>query len=113
MLKKFVVSFAILALALAVAGTVPGAGGNYKITLLQPSIVKGNELKAGDYRLNVGADRVTITSGKKESIEVPVKVESVDQKFDTTAIRYSDEAGKAAISEIRIGGTKTKLVFNP
>ena len=114
MLKKFVVAFAVLALAMAaIAGTVPGAGANYKITLLQPSVVKGNVLKAGDYRLSVGTDKVTITSGKKDSIEVPVKVENVDQKFDSTAIRYTDEAGKAAISEIRIGGTRTKLVFNP
>ena len=112
MLKKFVVAFAILALALASAGTVPGAGGNYKITLLQPSVVKGNVLKAGDYRLNVGVDKVTIINGK-DSIDVPVKVESVGQKFDSTAIRYTEESGKAAISEIRLGGTKTKLVFNP
>jgi len=112
MLKKFVVAFAILALALAVAGTVLGVGGNYKITLLQPSVVKGNVLKAGDYRLNVGVDKVTIVNGK-DSIDVPAKVESVDQKFDSTAIRYTEESGKATISEIRIGGTKTKLVFNP
>jgi hypothetical protein len=112
MLKKFVVAFAILALALASAGTVPGVGGNYKITLLQPSVVKGNVLKAGDYRLNVGVDKVTIINGK-DAIDVPVKVESVNQKFDSTAIRYTEEGGKAAISEIRLGGTKTKLVFNP
>ena len=112
MLKKFVVAFAILALALAVAGTVPGAGGSYKITLLQPSVVKGNALKAGEYRLNVGTEKVTIVNGK-DSIDVPVKIESADKKFETTAIRYTDEGGKATISEIRLGGTKTKLVFNP
>lgn len=111
MLKKFVVAFAILALALAVAGTVPGMVGNYKITLLQPSVVKGNALKAGEYRLNVGADKVTIVNGK-QSIEVPAKIESVDKKFDSTAIRYTEEGGKSSISEIRLGGTKTKLVFN-
>jgi len=105
MLKRFVLAFAILALAVASAAT-------YKVTLPQSSVVKGNELKAGDYRLNVGVDKVTIVNGK-DSIDVPVKVESVDQKFDSTAIRYTEEGGKAAISEIRLGGTKTKLVFNP
>ncbi|SPF48455.1 conserved exported hypothetical protein [Candidatus Sulfopaludibacter sp. SbA4] len=112
MLKKFVVAFAVLALAVAFAGTIPGVGGNYKITLLQPSVVKGTVLKAGEYRLNVGAEKVTIVNGK-DSIDVPVKIENVDKKFDSTAIRYTEEGGKAAISEIRLGGTKTKLIFNP
>ena len=40
MLKKFVLTFAILALAVASAAT-------YKVTLAQPSVVKGNALKAG------------------------------------------------------------------
>ncbi len=103
MLKKFVLAFAILALAVASAAT-------YKVTLVQPSVVKGNELKAGDYRLSVQSDKVTLVNGK-QSVEVPVKVETVAQKYDSTAVRYSDEGGKATISEIRLGGTKTKLVF--
>ena len=105
MLKKFVLAFAILALAVASAAT-------YRVTLVQPSVVKGNELKAGDYRLNVQNDKVTIINGK-QSVEVPVKIENVEQTFDSTAVRYSDQGGKATISEIRLGGTKTKLVFTP
>ena len=105
MLKKFVLAFAVLALAVASAAT-------YKVTILQPSVVKGNALKAGDYRLNVQDDKVTIVNGK-QSVEVPVKIENVEQKYDSTAVRYSDEGGKTTISEIRLGGTKTKLVFTP
>ncbi|HYW48889.1 MAG TPA: hypothetical protein VE959_38855 [Bryobacteraceae bacterium] len=110
MFQKLVLTFVILALAVATAGTVPGVG-NYKLTLLQPSVVNGTELKAGDYRLSLANDMVKIVSGKL-SVEVPVKVETADQKFDSTAIRYTDKGGKAAISEIRLGGTKTRLVFN-
>ena len=105
MLKKFVLAFAILALAVASAAT-------YRVTIVQPSVVKGNELKAGDYRLNVQNDKVTIVSGK-QSVEIPVKVETVAQTYDSTAVRYADEGGKTTISEIRLGGTKTKLVFTP
>ena len=44
--------------------------------------------------------------------ESTVKVEEGDTKFDTTAVRYVNSAdGKIRIQEIRIGGTKTKLVF--
>ena len=33
-------------------------------------------------------------------------------KFDTTTVRYGVGDGKTRIQEIRIGGTKTKLVFS-
>ena len=112
MLKKFVLAFAILTLALATAGTVSNVIGSYKITLVQPSVVNGNDLKAGEYRLNVGTDKVTIFIGKN-AVDVPAKIESSDKKFEATAIRYSTVDGKSSISEIRLGGTKTKLVFNP
>ena len=105
MFKKLVLAFAIFSIV-AVA-----AGSNYKITLTQPSVVTGKELKAGDYRLNVEESKVTIVSGK-DTVEVPVKVENNDKKFETTAIRYNQEGGKQNITEIRIGGTKTKLLFN-
>ena len=104
MLKKFILAFTILALAVASAAT-------YKVTL-QPSVVNGTELKEGDYRLIVQTDKVTIVNGK-QSIEVPVKIENVTRTYDSTVVRYSQEGGKSSISEIRLGGTKTKLVFTP
>jgi hypothetical protein len=111
MAKKLIVVFAILALAVAFGGTVPVPGGNYRITLTQPSVVKGVELLPGEYKLNVAADKITLNNGK-QSVESVVKVETMDKKFDSTAIRYNTEAGKQLIIEIRIGGTKTKLSFN-
>jgi hypothetical protein len=112
MVKKFALVFAIFALIVATAGTVPTPGSTYKITLLQPSVVNGAPLKAGEYRLTVGAEKITIASSK-QTVEAPVKVETVERKFDTTAIRYVEQAGNQVIAEIRIGGTKTKLVLNP
>ena len=112
MAKKIVLVFAILALAVvAFGGTVPVPGGNYRITLTQPSVVKGIELKPGDYKVSVVADKVTIDNGK-QTVESAVKVEMVEKKFDSTSIRYNSESGKQMIVEIRIGGTKTKLNFN-
>ena len=110
MAKKFILAFAVLALIAAVAGTVP-AVPTYKITLLQTSVVKDTELKAGDYRFSVGSEKVTIDVGKK-TIEVPCKIENGDKKFDNTAIRYTQQNGKQIVSEIRVGGTKTRLIFN-
>lgn len=112
MFKKFILLFAVLTLVAAFAGTVPGVP-TYKITLLQTSVVKDAELKAGEYRFSVvGPEKVTIDNGKK-AVEVPCKVESADKKFENTAIRYTEQNGKQIVSEIRVGGTKTRLVFNP
>ena len=110
-MKKAIFVFAVLALVAAFAGTVP-VGPTYKITLLQTSVVKDTELKAGDYRMSVGTDKIIIDSGKK-TFDFACKVESADKKFDTTAIRYTQHDGKAVVSEIRVGGTKTRLIFQP
>lgn len=110
MFQKILVVFAILAVVVAFAGTVPAPGGSYRITFTQPSVLKGVEFKPGDYRLNIMTDKVTIVNGKN-TVDVAAKVETGDQKFDRTAIRYVTEAGKAVVSEIRVGGTKTKLLF--
>jgi hypothetical protein len=111
MLSKFLVAFAILALVVASAGTVPGPGSSYRVNLTQPSVVKGSDLKAGEYQITVGADKATFVAGKT-SVEAPVKVETAAEKYRSTAVRYTTENGKAVISEIRIGGTTTRLLFN-
>lgn len=110
MTKKLIVLFALFALVAAIAGTVPATGPSYHVKLLRPSVVKGTVLKEGDYRVNLGKDTVTIVRGKV-SVEVPAKIETADSKFDNTAVRYIDEGGKSKISEIRFGGTKTRVLL--
>jgi hypothetical protein len=113
MLKKVVLTLLALTLAsFAIAGTLPGGGNTYKITLMQASVVNGMELKPGDYKLNVVGEKLTIVSSK-QTVEIGVKVENSDSKFEHTAVRYTVNNGKQSIAEIRIGGTTTKLVFNP
>jgi hypothetical protein len=103
--------FRKLILVLAAAAMTAVGADTYRITLFQPSVVKGTELKAGDYRLQVADQKVVLLDGKK-SIELAAKVETSDHKFSATTVRYSDQGGKSAIAEIRLGGTKTKLIFN-
>jgi hypothetical protein len=111
MLHKFLAAFAILGLVMAFAGTVPAPGSSFRVSLSQPSVVKGTELKPGEYRVNLGTEKVTFVIGKN-AVEAAVKIETADEKFKATTVRYTTEAGKAVIAEIRIGGTATRLVFN-
>ena len=104
MIRRFVVGFAVLALSIASAET-------YRVTLSQSSVLKGTELKAGDYRLDVQAGKVVIDNGKQK-VEVPVKVENVDKKFGSTNVVYTEVEGKRSIHEIQVRGTKSKLLFD-
>ena len=101
---KFFVLFLTFALAWASAAT-------YTVTLFQASTVAGKDLKAGDYKLTLDADKAVISKGK-EKVETNVKVETSDSKYSTTSVRYSDQGGKMKVQEIRLGGTNTRLVFN-
>jgi hypothetical protein len=101
---KCLVLFLTLALAVASAST-------HNVQLFQPSIVSGQELKPGQYKLTVDDSKVTISKGK-QSVEASVKMETSDSKFSSTSVRYITENGKMKVSEIRLGGTNTKLVFN-
>lgn len=105
MARTFLLSFAILAVS------AMASAKSYSVTLFQPSIVGGAELQPGEYKLDLNESKVTIRSGKKTA-EATVKVESADEKFGSTSVRYQNGDGKYRIQEIRLGGTKTRLVFN-
>ena len=105
MTMRIVLPF-LLAAGLAVANA-----RSYAITLFETATVGTTVLKPGDYKLEVNYQTAVIRQGKVQT-ESPVKVEEGDTKFATTAVRYVSSAdGKVRIQEIRIGGTKTRLVF--
>ena len=103
MFKKTLISFAFVAISIASAAT-------FKVTLVDASIVKGTDLKAGDYQLNLKDNPITLVHGKKQ-VEVPAKVENSSEKYVHTRVLYSQVNGKLTIREIQLGGTTTKLTF--
>lgn len=104
MTRKLLLSFSTLALAVA------SAASTHKITLFQPSLVNGTELKPGQYKVTVDDNKATITSGKT-SVQATVKTETAESKFSSTSVRYQNGDGKYRLQEIRLGGTTTKIVF--
>jgi hypothetical protein len=93
------------------AGLAIASARSYTVNLFQPSLVGATELKPGQYKIEVNENKAVIRQGKVQT-ESPVKVEEGDTKFDSTVVRYVNSAdGKVRIQEIRIGGTKTRLVF--
>ena len=110
MRKRFLALFGLVALVAAFAGTVPAPGSSFKVNFTKASVVKGKELKAGEYRVSLGTDKVTITDDKT-TVDAAAKIESATEKFKMTAVRYLEVDGKAVIAEIRVGGTTTRITF--
>jgi hypothetical protein len=110
MLTKLVLAFTILALVVF-AGTVPGkiAGGN--VTITAPVTVSGAELKPGVYHVTVIPGKVVFTQGKNTR-EVPAKIENAPNRFDENQVQYEGAGAQMSISQISLGGTKLRLVFN-
>ncbi len=105
MMKKILLTFTTLAVGAAMAGET------YRVTLFQPSTVNGTTLKPGEYKLELKDNKAVIKAGK-ETVEADVRVESVDQKYPSTSVRYNSGNGQYKVEEIRLGGTKTKVVFS-
>ena len=105
MKKKILMILAILSIS-AVA-----SAKTYSVTLFQRSLVAGAELQPGEYKMEINGSKVVISNGKKTA-EAEVKVETGDQKFSSTSVRYQNGDGNYRVQEIRLGGTKTKVVFN-
>jgi hypothetical protein len=103
-MKKLIVCFAFVALAIASAKS-------YSVTLSHDMTVGNTELKAGEYKLEVVGDKAVLSHGKIQA-EAPAKLESTAEHFRTTTLRVQEQGGKTRISEIRLGGTKTKVVFD-
>lgn len=83
----------------------------YHVTFLKSSIVAGQELKPGDYKVEVNNGTAVISRGK-QVVETKVKTEQTDRKYDATTVRYRLEGDKYKMEEIGIGGSKTKLVIS-
>lgn len=108
---KSVRGFVCLAV-LAMGSVWANAAQEYSVRLNNPATVAGTDLKAGDYKVELVGDKAMI-HGKKDTVEASVKVEEGSEKFNSTTVRYTVAAGgKYQISEIHLGGTKTKVVFN-
>lgn len=112
--------FAVRAIAiLAALGFFAGSAGadnpkTYRITLSNPSKIGPHDFQPGEYKLVVDTHdpKVIFTHLRTgEDISLEAKVETGDQKYDSTAIRSTTESGVRRIIEIRIGGSNTRVAF--
>ena len=98
--------FAITALVFAAAALGETA---HRITLDKPAVVNGTELKAGEYKVEINGEKVTI-SNKKTSVDTSARIETAAEKYRSTTVCCLGDNGKYNLQEIRLGGTNQKLI---
>ena len=78
-----------IAFSLLVAGVATASAATYHVSFYQDSVVNGQQVKAGDYKVEVNNDTAILKKGK-QTIEVPVHQETAPSKFASTQIQYVD-----------------------
>jgi hypothetical protein len=104
-MKKTLFALALSALALGSA-----SAKSYNVKLFRPSVVAGTELQPGEYKLDIGDDKIVL-KGARVNTELNAVVETAADKFANTTLRYEERGGKSHLQEIRIGGTDKKIVL--
>lgn len=104
---KVALAFGTVALAVATAAST------YHFQITDPAWVGGTELRPGDYKIDVEGNKAVIKSGKNNVAEAPAKAETGDKKYAYTSVDLASDGGKSMLKEIRIGGTNTRIVFEP
>jgi hypothetical protein len=100
-----------LLLVCLLAGMALASTKSFNVTLYEPSVIGGTELKAGDYKCELKDQKLVIKHGR-ETTEADVKIETGEAKYGSTSVRYNAGDGKMKVQEIRVGGTSMKLVLD-
>ena len=65
----------MLALVSAGVMTLSAATGVYKVTLFQDSVVNGQQLKAGNYKIEMKGDNTAVLKQGKQTVEIPAHLQ--------------------------------------
>ncbi len=102
----------VLAGALCLASVSFLSAKSYDFSIGTAATVGNVQLPAGEYRVKVDGDQATFTEAKDhKTFTAPVKLETVPQKFDQTAVVSTKQDGADRIEAIELGGSNTKLEF--
>jgi len=101
-MKALKLTFGLAALALGIAN----AASSYKVKVYEPLWVGSTELKPGEYKVEMTADKAVFKLGKS-TVEIPATFAANEKKFASNALVTQ---GKQLV-EIDLGGTADKIVF--
>ena len=105
--------FVLLSMALFISIEPAMADKSYQVTLSSAAKIGSVQFQPGEYKLVLDDSSAHFTQVKTgEEIEVPAKIDdTAEKKFESTAIHSNSASGETLITEIRLGGTKTRVAF--
>jgi hypothetical protein len=105
--------FILLSIALFISIEPAMADKSYELVISSAAKVGSVQLPPGEYKLvldDSSAHFTALNSG--EEFEVLAKIDdTAEKKFEHTAIHFTRATGENLITEIRLGGTKTRVAF--
>lgn len=84
---------------------------NYSITLSDTCLAGTTQLKPGEYTVKLDGSKVVLVDRSGRRMEVPAKVETVERKFERTAVTISKADGTNRLQSIDLAGSKSRVVF--
>lgn len=108
------VLFFLLSMTLFISIEPALADRSYPVTLTNAAKVGSVELKPGEYRLVLDGSSAHFAhqnTGKKIKVLATID-DTAGKKFDKTEIHSTRANGEVLITEIRLGGTTTRVAFN-
>ena len=81
---------------LAFAALAAAGMKTYTVKLLEPAMLGGTQLKAGEYQIQVDGDKAVLRSGKG-AVETPVKVETGGSKYRTRPCGWPRAEGNSTL----------------
>jgi hypothetical protein len=108
--KTCIVSVAVALFLLAVPAF---ADKSYQFTVSSAAKLGSVQLQPGEYSLVLDNTTVRLRDLRTgDEFEVTAKIDdTADKKFDHTEIHSTRDADTVLITEIRLGGTNTRVVF--
>jgi hypothetical protein len=104
----------VTVMALAVCTLAIGSAKSYDLHLLNPTKAGNLELKPGEYRVKVEGNNVIFTDvNSSRKFTTPAKIEEVERKFEQTRMETTKQGDTDVLREIDLGGSRTKLEFQP
>lgn len=108
MIKSFVRTVAVLAIV-ALALPVLAKPVSKSLNISQPAKVGSTRLTAGDYRLLVDGDKVTVQQGKKVIATASARWEERNKKWDYDSVVIGPDGD---LQEVRFAGESRVLVLS-
>jgi hypothetical protein len=98
--------------ALALSTLSIASAKSYDITLAAAAKVGNVQLAAGEYKVKVDGTNVVFTNvDTAKQVNATAKVDTVEKKFEVTAVDTTRNGNEDQINAIELGGSKTKLEF--